>query len=186
MKLKYYLRGIGIGMIVTALLFIIGASRSNQMSDTEIIARAKELGLVEKTVLREPSSTEEASKEEVDSDEEISENMSQESEPESVEEEAESSLEETSEDVSEPASEIISETEESEEVIEEYVVIAIVSGDSSVSVSQKVFEAGLVESALEFDRFLCANGYDRRLSVGQHEIKAGASMKEIAEELTNG
>ena len=184
MKLKYYLRGIGIGMIVTALLFIIGASRSNQMSDTEIIARAKELGLVEKTVLREPSSTEEASKEEVDSDEEISENMSQESE--SVEEEAESSLEETSGDVSEPASEVISETEESEEVIEEYVVIAIVSGDSSVSVSQKVFEAGLVESALEFDRFLCANGYDRRLSVGQHEIKTGASMKEIAEELTNG
>lgn len=183
MKLKYYLRGIGIGIIVTALIFMIGASTLDQMSDEEIIARAKDLGLVEKTVLKEPESEsvkQQNNTEDVPSASD-SEPPSEELEAESTESETEESGDEISESLSENE---ISEVE-SEEVIEEFVVITIKSGDSSVSVSQKVFEAGLVENALEFDRFLCANGYDRKLTVGQHEIKAGATMQEIAEALSS-
>ena len=180
MKLKYYLRGIGIGMIVTALIFMIGASTSNKMSDEEILARAKELGLVEKTVLKEPSQA-------------VSEQESSEKEKELSDLVSEETKEETTEPVTEDATEELSETTsasesdktDSEEEIEEFVVITIVSGDSSVSVSQKVFEAGLVEDVVEFDRFLCANGYDRSLRVGQHEIRVGATMQEIAEGLSN-
>ena len=183
MKLKYYMRGIGIGIIVTALIFMIGASASNQISDEEIIARAKELGLVEKTVLKEPDSDQvkqQNTTEEVSSSDD-SEQVSEEPEEESTE----SDTEESGEEISEPLSENEASEAESEEVIEEFVVIMIKSGDSSVSVSQKVFEAGLVENALEFDRFLCANGYDRKLTVGQHEIQVGATMQEIAEALSS-
>ena len=52
MKLKYYLRGLGIGMIVTAL--ILGISFSNRqdqtsqiMTDDQIRERAAELGMVD-------------------------------------------------------------------------------------------------------------------------------------------
>ena len=50
MKLKYYLRGVGIGLIVaTLILMIASALHSNKdMSDEEIIARAEELGMVMK------------------------------------------------------------------------------------------------------------------------------------------
>ena len=48
MKLKYYLRGLGIGMAVTAIVLSLSfAGRGKELSDAEIIARAKELGYAE-------------------------------------------------------------------------------------------------------------------------------------------
>ena len=52
MKLKYYLRGMGIGVILTAIImgFALGG-RTKPISDAEIIERAKNLGMVEGGVL---------------------------------------------------------------------------------------------------------------------------------------
>lgn len=47
MKLKYYLRGLGIGIILTTLIITISGSRK-KLSDSEIITRAMELGMVMK------------------------------------------------------------------------------------------------------------------------------------------
>ena len=47
MKLKYYLRGLGIGIIVTTLILMVSFSgRDTDMSDDEVIARARQLGMV--------------------------------------------------------------------------------------------------------------------------------------------
>lgn len=47
MKLKYYLRGLGIGIIVTTIILAISFStRDVEMSDEEVIARARQLGMV--------------------------------------------------------------------------------------------------------------------------------------------
>lgn len=51
MERKYYLRGLGIGIAVTAIIMGIVQSGGRTMTDKEIIARAKELGMVENTVL---------------------------------------------------------------------------------------------------------------------------------------
>ena len=51
MERKYYLRGLGLGIAVTAAIMGIMTSREKTMTDQEIIARAKELGMVENTVL---------------------------------------------------------------------------------------------------------------------------------------
>ena len=53
MERKYYLRGLGIGIAVTAIIMGIALSGDRKMTDAEIIARAKELGMVENTVLSE-------------------------------------------------------------------------------------------------------------------------------------
>lgn len=45
MKRKFYLRGLGFGVLVTSLVFIMTGT-SSQMSDAEIIRRAEELGYV--------------------------------------------------------------------------------------------------------------------------------------------
>lgn len=53
MKIRMYLRGLGIGIIVTAILMGITASMSPNMTDEEVIARAESLGMVkEDTVLK--------------------------------------------------------------------------------------------------------------------------------------
>lgn len=49
MKLKYYLRGMGIGMLVTAIIFItVIIPEKQNMSDAEIKEAAAKLGMVEK------------------------------------------------------------------------------------------------------------------------------------------
>ena len=51
MKRKYFLRGMGLGIFVTALLFTIAALFTNSgMSDAQIINEAKKLGMVEASV----------------------------------------------------------------------------------------------------------------------------------------
>ena len=48
MKLKYYLRGLGVGIICTAILMGIALSgnKKEKLTDTEIIERARLLGMV--------------------------------------------------------------------------------------------------------------------------------------------
>ena len=48
MKVKYYLRGLGIGMLVTALILTVSGRMNAKMSDEAVRRRAAELGMVEK------------------------------------------------------------------------------------------------------------------------------------------
>lgn len=63
--------------------------------------------------------------------------------------------------------------------------IQVVSGDSSDRVARKLEEAGIIASASEFDRYLCSNGYDRRISTGTYTIPEGSSDQEIAKMITH-
>ena len=44
-------------------------------------------------------------------------------------------------------------------------------------------EAGLVDDSVAFNSYMCANGYDRRLNVGNHEIPVGADNETICKKL---
>lgn len=56
MERKYYLRGLGLGILVTTIIMSVVLSGNRAMTNDEIIARAKELGLVENTVLSDTGS----------------------------------------------------------------------------------------------------------------------------------
>lgn len=58
MNLKYYLRGMGLGILVTALILGIAGSQNKRMTDEQIKARALELGMIENTVLTKQPATE--------------------------------------------------------------------------------------------------------------------------------
>ena len=64
------------------------------------------------------------------------------------------------------------------------VEIVVIRGDSSVSVARRMYEAELVESAVEFDRYLCENGYDKVICVGTYNIPYGLSFEEMARIIT--
>ena len=214
MKLRYYLRGAGTGIIVTAVLLgiILGHGKS-QMSDGQIKIRAAELGMVEEKLLSDMEnetsksvSSNEASNNEV-SAEKVSENKASEGDantsdtnsddvntddantddvntdnviPELKKNTEEDSLEVTKEEtglVETPAEEVVLAAPDD-------IKIEISSGDSSVAVSKKLEQAGLVSSAVEYDQYLCANGYDKKLSVGVHLIPQNAEYESIALLLT--
>lgn len=61
MEKKYYFRGLGLGIIVTAIIMGIalsGGGKRREMTDDEVIARAKELGMTENSRLLTPSEEE--------------------------------------------------------------------------------------------------------------------------------
>ncbi len=195
MKLKYYMRGLGIGMVVTAFILSVVLDKDTKaMSDEEVMARAKELGMVESTVLSQMAEQNKQDKTEIDeSKPEQSRNPesaepieSEPTEPETVEtesvetESAESETAETETSETEPVEEEPSGTEE----MVGTVTIVINPGESSESVSRSIESAGLIESAKKFDKYLCNNGYDNIIAVGKYEIPLDASEEEIAKIIT--
>lgn len=207
MRMRYYLRGLGIGIVVTALL--MGFTKGGQketLTDAEIVERAKSLGMVESSVL----SADLGDKEDI-SVNDISEADQQEVMPETETETADNteqtetettdntgqSKPETADDTEQTKPETTDNTEqtkpeketeadnpeEEETVTEKRYVVTIYSGDGSRTVANRLEEMGVIEDAAEFDRYLCQNGYDKRLTTGNHEINAGADEKEIAEAL---
>lgn len=163
MKLKYYLRGLGIGILVTAVIMGI-ASGKRKMTDEEVRARARELGMVESTVLS---------------------NIAEITQPEDVQSDnalrQESKPEESKPEESKPVEGAPEESKPSEGTP---VMIVIRSGQSSASVSKMLAEAGLVEDASAYDSFLCENGYDKKILTGTYEIDGGVSEEEIARIIT--
>lgn len=216
MKRKIYLRGLGIGILVTAVIMGIASSRSRQMTDEEIKARARELGMVESTTLsamvsgesqgnptpsQAPENTPASEVTPSPSPEEstpspspvntpaVSESPSpspEESVPEVTASPSPSPEESTPEPSPSPEKEPSPLPEKEPEVpAGEFVTITIRSGQSSVAVSKMLEEAGLVKSASAYDKYLCDNGYDKRLKTGAHEIPIGASEEEIARIITS-
>lgn len=201
MKIRFYLRGLGLGILVTSIFFLICGRSSQTMSDEMIKARAKELGMTESVVLAELATqekeqvleTEEAVKEVTETEENVEETVEEtvtetvdESEEESVsketdEEDVSISEETTVEEVSGEESVTV----ESTSANTEPVSVMVNRGDGSDTVSKRLQEAGLVADAYEYDRYLMANGYDKRIGAGEHIIPAGATWEDIAKILCN-
>lgn len=224
MKLKYYLRGLGIGMLVAALVLILSGNTDERMSDEAVKRRAAELGMVEKdkTVLSDigdgaaagedtkegnlaktpdagpdfalPEGEGQNSAETPGDGEAMQAELPEEQNEatqESLEEQSEASPEETEEqalarEIEQKADEVADRAKEVAEnsVPENTITLEVRRGDSSVSVARRAAEAGLVQSAADFDVFLCQNGYDKKISIGSYEIAVGASEKEIADTIT--
>ena len=217
MKLKYYLRGLGIGIVVTAIIMSI-TNKPQELTDAQIKMRALELGMVEESVLADLQAKEDADVETVEDilNQHAQEKEENQDEVSAVETEVEEAVDEVitaeadgeevvTEDVAATETEEVVEeqpvveseeeviTEEpvqeadvekndniKDEVVESYIIIKVEKGNGSEIVSKRLYEAGLVESAVEYNQFLVKNGYDRRLSVGNHEIPSGATEEEMA------
>ncbi len=174
MKLNYYMRGLGIGIVVTALLMGIALSgRKEKMTDEEIRQRALEMGMVDGNVVLADLPDNKAKEE---------------GQKENEEEEPLASLSDNEiADNGDAAGDMPAENPEQEnnnETVNEIITISITSGDGSRVVANKLLQAGLIDDAAAYDAFLCQNGYDKRLKTGKHDIPAGASNEEIAAVVT--
>ena len=162
MKLKYYLRGLGIGILVTAAILTIVYHTKGSMSDSQIMKRAAQLGMV-------MASTEDdtlfAQTTQVDT---------------TIGETGTISVEETTTVVE--TTEAV--TEASTEPAAAEAVLTISPGMYSESVSAELVRLGIITNQKEFNSYLVNNGYAECIQTGDFKIKADMSYDEIARIIT--
>lgn len=183
MKLKYYLRGLGIGIVVTAFVFMITSGKKEALSDAEIRERAAKLGMVDassmtlSTLVNAGQQTEETpDKQEQETNSEETKTAEEVAKPEETEA--------TSQEGENQSAETEAESKPSEAETKPIPTITIGKGADSYSVSKDLEAAGLIENAREYDAYLCENGYSKRISIGTYEIPIGTSQEEIAKIIT--
>ena len=208
-KFRFYIRGLGIGVLITALILIISHNLSSgHMTDEEVRARAAELGMVDGSNYtlaqnEDPAKTEnEAGDKETDDkengkgsdetqqDTELSEEekkAQEEAEQKKAEEEAEQKrLEEEKKAQEEAEKKKAEEEAEKPDVPTGAVSFTVSSGQGSETISSNLYRAGLVDDAKAFDLYLENNGYSRKLRTGTYTISPGLSYSELAQILVNG
>lgn len=223
MKFKYMIRGLGLGIIITAA--VMGAYSRNAVADARV-AVLKEYGLGEESRLveEEESSVAEMTEPAIMRDEEreaeinsvldtakeaeqggmagSGETQAQSADGPSDEGSdteasgADTSGDEASGDETPDADTSSADTSESSSAIVvtpsdegaasgDAVEIVIASGDDSGTVARKLYNAGLIENASEYDAYLMQHGYDKRLSTGTKTISLTDDWKKIAEKITS-
>lgn len=174
MKLKYYLRGLGVGIICTAIIMGIALSgkEKEKLTNAEIVERARLLGMVMEEETEEPKQSEESQESEKDnpdnSKEETQNNQDNPENPENQIPQVESQEPVAPEA---PAEQPVAEPE--------IKTIEVLPGEYSDIVSQKLFEAGLISDANAFNKYLMDSGQDQNIMVGVHQIPMGVSEDEI-------
>lgn len=213
MNLKYYVRGIGVGILFSAVVMSVafhGSSR-NGLSDEQIIARAKELGMVESStvnslddLLATPTPTEipqENGTEESDEAEEVPVTDDKKDDISEAPENSDDSktddkngtdaiTDDNSAQTGETGTENTSEangtskndSDTPEENTEDTAKeIVITEGMSSEKVTRILKENGIIEDAGAFNQYLIINNYSRKIRVGTYHIKPYTTYKDITD-----
>ena len=202
MRLKYYLRGLGTGILFATIILMI--SYSYKMSDKQIKEKALKLGMVypEKTTVTEEIKTTDSESENTTTGEENSqtETTKEETTTSKVEETTTSKVEETTikEETTKEETTKEQTTQESttkEPQTEETTtknnadvktyVLTVTSRTSSKQVAMALESAGIISNYKEFDDYLCDNGYASNIQNGKFTITSDMSYKQIAETITS-
>lgn len=207
MKLKYYLRGLGIGIIITTIILSITFKADTpQMSDQEIIAKAKQLGMVMKeedttigntqnrqnneedgqaVASTEESSDENAIQDTEAVDTETVDTQEQEPQTENMQSDAVQSGDVQPENTTdEAASENVEEAQQEEE--REPYTLVVRSGDVCRVICEKLQENGVIDDAEAFRRFLGQKGIASSISTGTYTVPYGLTYDEVYQIIRKG
>ena len=183
MKLKYYLRGLGIGIIGTAIVMGIALSgKKETLSDEEIIERAEVLGMVMEGELGPDRENPEQENNSEDPGTTQESQPNGEGEGDGGQDRGEDNGDDSSQ---EPDEELDSESQDSEIVQQPsgedggVVELEIKEGEFSDVISKKLYQAGLIPDAEKFNTYMTQKGVDDSLRIGVHLIPMGASADEI-------
>ena len=197
MKLKYYLRGLGTGILFATIILFI--SYSYKMSDSQIKKKASELGMIYPD--KETSSNEVTTSKKDDNKTSSSEMNTQENKEENttdkVSSEDSSSDEESTKDTAKEESteeNTTTKEEQTEKPTEEETTnkrpektyeLTVTSKTNSWDVAKKLKNAGIIDDAEEFNDYLCDNGHASNIQNGKFTITSDMSYKEIAKIITS-
>jgi outer membrane biosynthesis protein TonB len=206
-KIKYYLRGIGVGLllgviIMYAAMVTFGYEKKSDDEDTKTVVEndvnkgKTEAQTTEKATEKVTTEvkTEKVTTEKTDTTAEVTTEATTEPTTAAT---TEATTETTTEATTETTTEVTTETteatsEKTEEPTTEKpsqddtVTIVIESGMISTDVAEMLQDAGIIDDYKDFDRWLDATGYSTIIRVGEFIFHKGMTYEEIAEVLTTG
>ncbi|GMQ60507.1 hypothetical protein AN1V17_49070 [Vallitalea sediminicola] len=175
-KHKYFFRGVGITLIITASIFyFIGLNITKKsievISDDEIILRAEELGMIDKNQMN--------TKKEKLTDDEIIDRATKLGMvfEETIEKDGD-------EEVRIEGIERLTENEQASQE-SDTVKIDINYGMGSEEVAKILFDNKIVDNAQEFDNYLMKNKFAHRIKIGTYEFKLNSTYEEVMKIFTN-
>lgn len=172
MKLKYYMRGVGVGIVFCAIVLFAAFQhiQTNNMSDEDIKKRAMELGLVEQKKVDLSTLSNDTEKQD---NQQTSEDVS-----------ASSEKEDTSANVTEENTTEATTEATTEQIRVTTITLTVNTGMDSRSVANLLQEQGAIENAQDFDQYLENNGYSSKIAVGEYQVTVGDDYQTIAQKIT--
>ena len=187
MKLKYYLRGLGIGIIVTTIILVSCFSMQKpKMTDEQIIEKAAQLGMImpeqdsvvaAETETTEPEETQQKNEQQVAAEEAQQETEQQTEVPK------EQATEETQQDA---PSEDTENAENEESAQQEPFTLVVNRGDVCRTMCENLAANGVIDDSEGLRKYLSEVGYASFISAGTYQIPYHASYEEITNILKAG
>lgn len=187
MKLKYYLRGLGIGIIVTTIILVSCFSMQKpKMTDAQIIEKASQLGMImpeqdsvvaAETETTEPEETQQKNEQQVAAEEAQQETEQQTEVPK------EQATEETQQDA---PSEDKENAESEEPAQQEPFTLVVNRGDVCRTMCENLAANGVIDDSEGLRKYLSEVGYASFISAGTYQIPYHASYEEITNILKAG
>ena len=181
MKLKYFLRGLGVGMVVTALVLCI--AYRNSSSGKSVVEQAKELGMVFPQGTSEPEVT--ATPESENTKKPKSTKKAATKKPAKKASETKKPAAASGAGVSAAVEKATKKPTKKPKTTAASVVTVNLEGNwISSTVARELEKRGVVKSASQFDHYLEKSGAAKRIRSGTYKIAKGASYEEIARIIT--
>ena len=199
MRLKYYLRGLGLGIIFAVFIMMVGyRNHGSSMSDSEIIEKAKALGMVE----TEDSSGMKNDKKTDNKTDKKSDKKTDTSEPDTTIADT-SAAEDTQTGTDNTDADNIAGTADADTTAPSDVAatdsaasdaaqpqqnttftVTVGSGDTCRMIAERLQAGGIIDDAEKFRAYMGQKGVDHFIADGNHEIPYGASYDDIINILT--
>ncbi|MCI8372784.1 MAG: hypothetical protein HFI75_10420 [Lachnospiraceae bacterium] len=185
--MKNFIRGMGVGILAaTLILAVTYMLRKDDISDSEVIQRAKKLGMVEKdqSVIKENPADGESDdmKHNASGQAAVPPDGAEGSTPEVGNNTVPEPEPLSSEEGNVPAvadSEPPAEPQNPSDVIQ----VQINPGADGITVCQLLQEKGVIENASEFSRYLSDNDMQKYIMHGTYELSRGISYEELAQKI---
>lgn len=182
MKRKYYLRGLGFGILITTLVFVLIGGK--EPSEAEIIKRAEELGYVKADISPTPMFDLDTLKEQLTITPELTPESQLTQTPELT---PEGELTQTPKLTPEPTPIPTPKPTEPPTEGEDGAVTAVVEvekGMTSTQVCHLLEDAGIVEDWAAFNNYMIERKLTDSINIGKFTLSSTMDWKEIARILT--
>lgn len=194
--MRRFIQGLGAGILIATLILTVAyyTVGKSKISDSEVITRAKKLGMIQTT--EAPLFTNQSDKENGD-------NAAHDNSPEGVEPQQEGSEQPEGEGAStegEGAGQQDSDVEGIQPIEDNQsaegahgddaqsqnsYTLEIKQGEEANVVARHLRDIGVINDAADFDKYLRENSYSTRLQIGTYELRPDMSYEEIARKISN-
>lgn len=189
MRLKYYLRGLGLGIIFTCLMFMLFSNKKADNTDQMDVNQQ-----LETTTETLSSQTSGDDKNDTANDETVSggadvQNNTDAEDDVNAQNNADAQNPADNQAGASDATDTSNQTDDSDitgetgtdDVQDEYVTLVIEKGDIARDVAESLYEDGIIDDVESFRKYLGETGVSRTLHAGKYNIKVGSTYEEIVE-----